>query len=455
MLAHPAPYYAPTADAVAADASLLSVLRRVARNPLEAIPAPAYHARMTRQRLFGKDVWFVTDPDLVAQILVADWLDYPKSPLMKRSLGPAVGTRSMLTADPADWRWQRRAAAPGFRHDKLLGFVPSMAICAEDAALSLLQARGPVDLGKLMMNTTLDIIVETMLSGKANLDAAAIDRDLSATLAMSPKIAVLTILGLPRWFPYPGKFRGEAAIRRMRADMQRIISARRADRSEKVDLLDLLLKAQDSETGRAMSDGELIDNLLTFILAGHETTANALTWAFWLIANDPQVEARLVEEVTRVCGDGPLEAAHVESLTYVKQVFHEAMRLYPPAPMLTRLSITEGRLGDVVLPPFTGVLVPIYAVHRHHSLWDDPERFDPDRFAPDRPKPPRGTYLPFGDGPRICIGAAFATIEAVLIMAAIIRKVRITRRPDMAAPRPVTAVTLRPQEPMIMDVVPR
>ena len=452
VAAVPQVFKSETALGAPSDASLLAILRRIARNPLEAIPVEAYHAPIAKQKLFGKDAWFVTDPELVAQVLVADWLDYPKSPLMKRSLGPAVGTRSMLTADPADWRWQRRAAAPGFRHDKLLSFVPAMAACAEAAAGALVAADGPVDIGRLMMQTTLDIIVETMLSGKANLDAAAIDRDLSATLAMSPKISVLTILGLPQWFPFPGKSRGMAAIRRMRAEMQRIITLRRAETVEKVDLLDLLLKAQDSETDRAMTDSELIENLLTFIMAGHETTANALTWAFWLIANDAGVEARLVDEVRRVCGDEPLTAAHVDQLVYVKQVFNEAMRLYPPAPVLTRISLKEGRLGNVTIPAYTGVLVPVYAVHRNERLWPEPERFDPDRFAPERPKPPRGAFLPFGDGPRICIGAAFATIEAVLILAAIIRRTGLTRPVGMAAPRPVAAVTLRPDRPVMMDV---
>jgi cytochrome P450 len=237
--------------------------------------------------------------------------------------------------------------------------------------------------------------------------------------------------------------------------MQRIIAGRRATSAARRDLLDLLLAVSDTETGRRMSDSDLVNNLLTFIAAGHETTAVALTWTLWLLAKDEAVQQRLVEEVSAVMGSGAIEAAHIEELAFHRQVIEEAMRLYPPVPALARQAKAETTLGEHHVKSSTQIAIPIFALHRHVRLWENPNAFDPDRFAPDQVKArPRYAHLPFGAGPRVCIGASFAMIEAVTILAALVRAFRFQRVPGHK-PKPIARVSLRPQGGMPLLIEPR
>jgi cytochrome P450 len=210
------------------------------------------------------------------------------------------------------------------------------------------------------------------------------------------------------------------------------------------DLMHRLMRARDPESGRSMNDEQLVDNLLTFYLAGHETTARALAWTLYLLANAPDWAAQLEEEIARVTGGAPVENSHVEKLVLVQQVLKESMRLYPPVPMLSRQCVEQARLGDVDVMPGSTVAMPIYAMHRHTGRWQDPDAFDPARFAPEREAQiPRYQYLPFGAGPRICIGMAFAMLEATVMLATLLQKARFAPVPGRE-PRPIARVTLLP-----------
>lgn len=217
----------------------------------------------------------------------------------------------------------------------------------------------------------------------------------------------------------------------------------------------MLLEAKDPETGRMMSDTEIIDNLLTFITAGHETTALGLAWTFHLLSQNSDVESKVIDEIETVTAGEPVAADHIARLTYTRQVFSEAMRLYPPAPVVTRTALQDFRLGEHDIPAGTVLYVPIYAVHRHTTLWDEPDRFDPSRFEPEKIKARhRYAYMPFGAGPRVCIGNAFAMMEAVAILAVLLQDVHLKNK-SPANTEPLMRVTLRPENRLMMQVSPR
>jgi cytochrome P450 len=233
-------------------------------------------------------------------------------------------------------------------------------------------------------------------------------------------------------------------------DIRRMVSRRRSSASRS-DLVDLLLKARDPETGQGMDDDLLANNLLGFILAGHETTALALTWALYLVAMHPPTAARIRDEVTEVAGTNAIDATHVDRLVFTRQVLSETLRLYPPAFQVTRVSRKRTELAGFPVQAGSRVIIPVYALHRHRGHWANPDAFDPDRFAPSASQPDRFTYLPFGAGPRICLGAAFAMMEAVTVLASLVRAIDFT----VVSPhrvRPVAGLALRPAGGLPMSV---
>jgi cytochrome P450 len=221
------------------------------------------------------------------------------------------------------------------------------------------------------------------------------------------------------------------------------------------DLLTLLLEAADPETGRGLSDLEVRANIVTFIGAGHETTANALSWSMYLLSKAPRARERIEREVDDVLGRGPVGTEHLERLVYTRAVLEEAMRLYPPVPFMSRAALAEDRIGTLRIPKGSLVTIAPYVLHRHRRLWDAPDAFDPDRFLPDRRAGiDRFAYLPFGAGPRVCIGQAFALQEAMIVLAHAVRVARwdVDEGHDI---RPVHRITLRPEGGLPVRLVPR
>ena len=428
--------------------STIAVLAALLREPLSALPPEAYEAPLVAEKVAGRHRFHVVDPALIQEALVRHADDLVKTDDIRRVLGPALG-EGLLTAEGAHWRWQRRGVAPAFAPARLGAFLPAM-LAAADAAAARWAALGEgatVDIGHETTVTTFDIIVSTMLSGGAGLDVGRVERSVVDYLAPTGWVFALGILGLPPWTPHPGRRRAVAARNFFRRAMREAVTTRRAAPAGD-DLVSLLLGSADPETGRRMSDDELADNIATFIAAGHETTANGLAWTFHLLSRHPEVEARLVAEVRRVAGDGPLAPWHVERLSYTRAVFDEAMRLYPPAPLIARRAVRPFALGPARIETDTVLVVPIYALHRHRALWDAPERFDPDRFSPERVRARhRYAFMPFGAGPRVCIGSGFATLEATAILAVLLRRFRL-EAVDTREPHPAMRVTLRPARPI-------
>jgi len=432
------------------------MLIRVIRNPLDALPAAAFYAPLVHTEVLGRQRFHLMDPALIHEALVGNSEALAKGPELRRSLGSALG-EGLLTANGAHWKWQRQSAAPIFRHERLLTYLPAMltaAAATRDRWLAL-PPGAEIDIGHEMMHTTFDIIVETMLSGRGTIDIAKIERAVTHYLEATGWLFALSLLNAPDWVPYPGRARANAAGRFLRDSINRIAAARRSAGSRSGDLIDFLLSASDPETGRAMTDGEVTDNLVTFIAAGHETTALGLAWTFDLLSRHPHHAERALAEIETVTGGGALEPAHIGQLSYTRQVFQEAMRLYPPAPIIARVATRPFTLAGRPVPAGSMIYVPIYAIHRHSALWDRPEEFDPDRFAPEPSKARhRYAYMPFGGGPRVCIGSGFAMLEGVAILAALLRGVRLTSVAD-EPPKPRMRLTLRPGKPLMMRVEPR
>jgi cytochrome P450 len=233
--------------------------------------------------------------------------------------------------------------------------------------------------------------------------------------------------------------------------VDRMVARRRAQ-ARRDDLVDLLMQAQDPETGRRMDDDLLRDNLLTFIGAGHETTALALTWSLYLLGSHPPTAARVRAEVAGVAGEASITHEHVERLAFTRQVIHEAMRLFPSLPLMSRMCGEDTEAGGLAVKKGTFIFIPIYAIHRHRRLWRDPDVFDPDRFgAEESAARHRFAYLPFGGGPRVCIGQTFAMIEAVAILATLVRGAALEPDPGHRI-RPMVRVSMRPQGGMPMTL---
>ena len=447
------PLYPPTVKPPGGPLSLTAFILRFVRNPISSLPRQVYEQPVYRlQREPPLAVW-ITGPDLIETILLREADRFPKAPLEQQIFGPALG-RGILTSEGDAWRWQRKVAAPAFRYSELLAYVPAMARAGE-AQLDRWRSLAPGSIARIdadMTDTTFDVITHTILAGCDAGEGAAIkDAGLRFLEPISWSIAY-AMLRLPSWVWHPGKRRMLAAARAEREAVLALVRRRRRDAGPGDDLLGRLLVARHPETGEPMSDEALVDNLTTFLAAGHETTAKALTWTLYLLARAPALQEHVRAEVAEVAGRHAIDATDIVRLELTQRVLKEAMRLYPPAPVLTRLAREKVVLGEHEVPAGTLVVIPIYALHRHRRLWVDPDRFDPDRFLPDaEAEMPRAQYMPFGFGPRTCIGSSFAMIEATAILATLVRGARFSWD-GRHLPEPVSRVTLRPKGGMPLGV---
>ncbi len=443
--------YPPRVEPAAKPLPIHKFLPRFIDNPIASWPRAVFDEPAFSVWSGRNAVTWVCNPADIKRILLDERDDFAKTPLEKRVLGPLLGN-GLLTSDGADWRWQRQIAAPLFRHHDILEWVPAMNAAADEMIAIWQASPGARPIDRDMSKATLSIIYKTLLSGGEAFIGDAIERAQDDYLAPISWEIGYAVVGLPKWLPHPGKRRMRRLEQELRSAVAALITARRRAPGDTPDLLTRLLAATHPETGEPMSDAQLVDNLLTFYSAGHATTAMALTWTLYLLARSPAWAERLVREIATVCGDGPVEARHVELLVETQMVLKEAMRLYPPAPVLSRLAVKDCQFSGVKVAAGSHIVVPIYAVHRHTRLWRDPDRFDPERFSPDLAKEiDRYQYLPFGGGPRICIGMAFAMIEATVLLARFLQRFSFEAAAGYG-PEPISRVTLRPRGGMQLTV---
>ncbi len=429
-------------------------LLQMIANPLYVWPRAMYENPYHGVRWIGRTFHYFRRPEHMKAV----FLDHPdifrKSQFQKKLVGPALG-EGLLTSEGEHWKFQRRAASPAFRIDKLRALAPAFASSAE-ATVERIKAKakaGPIDLMAEMQHATLDVIVETILGGAdPNFGFDRIATTVEDYIQTMGKPDLLDMFGTPNWVPRPWGGKGRKAAEGLKQSAVNAIERRRASGETRNDLLGLLLAARDPETGKGLSDDELRDNVVTFIGAGHETTALTLTFSLYLIANAPEIQERLLREALDVCGDKPVDAAMIDAMPFHEQVIKEAMRLYPPVAIIDRVAQSDIDLGDVQVKKGDFAFALIYIMHRHKALWEHPERFDPDRFSEERAKSiPRFQYMPFGAGPRICIGMKFAYMEAISILATLVRELRFLPNPNHTV-EPNIRITLRPERGMPLFV---
>lgn len=421
--------------------SLLQSLGAARRNVLSIIPRIATTQPIVSGRT-GVRWHMLMDPDAIRRVLLEELGNYPKSLVTKNLLKPAIG-ESLFIAEGAHWRWQRRAASPVFSRRNVENLAPIMSVTAE-TSLARIEAAGKraTDIYEEMVRTTFEIISKVTLSGSDSFSSDEVHRAIDSYIAAAGKLSLFDVLGLPAWVPRPSRVMAGQSLRQMKDIADNAVNSRRIDGKEGVsDLLDLLLEGEDPKTGRQMTTAELRDNLLTFIVAGHETTALTLSWALYLCAFDQNVQERARAEAQDALQGRAACADDLEKLPFIRMIIDEALRLYPPASVISRTAQADDMLAGREVRKGDTVMIPIYALHRNVLLWDDPDAFRPTRFEQ---KPDRYAYLPFGDGPRICIGASFALQEAVIILATLLSKRRFSLV-QARSPEPVMILTLRPE----------
>ena len=421
------------------------------RNVLEIIPALSYRQPMVSGEMLMR--WhMLADPGGMKRVMLDNLANYPKSEIMRRMLRPAIGN-SLFNADGADWKWQRQAVAPVFTHRNVVALAPAMTATAERACARLAKS-GHAEMVTQMLTATFDVICDVALSGREHFDGKTFSKAITQYFRTAGRASLLDFLGFPQWFPRPGELLAAASVHTMHDMVAAAIEARRKQASSGADdLLNYMLAARDPETGQQMTKEELVHNMQFFIVAGHETTALVLSWALYLLAHSSEWQDRVRIEVTGRLGGRAAGPDDLDAMPLVEQVLEEAMRLYPPVGLLARTVVAKDELCGRTVQPNDIIFLPIWALHRHELWWEQPMHFDPGRFAPEnRGRLNKYQYLPFGAGPRVCVGADFAMMQARIILATLIRNFRFTTASP--APHPVMMMTVRPEPGVFLDIAP-
>jgi cytochrome P450 len=428
---------------------------RLVRRPLELLSMLArdYGDVSTVGRVNGRPIVFLAHPDHVRDVMVTHQRRFVKGRGVERT--KLLLGEGLLTSEGQAHLRQRRLAQPAFHRDRVAAYGDVMGAYARRRAASW-RAGATVDVHREMMELTLAVAGKTLFGADVEGEAREIGEALTVALESFTFALLPFSERLERMTFLPPVRRFNAARARLDQTVYRLIAARRADVAagrDRGDLLSMLIQARDTEgDGGGMTDLQLRDEAMTILLAGHETTANALTWTLYLLSRSPEAERAFHAEVdaaAAAAGDRPVNAEDLARLPYTRMVLAESMRLFPPAWAVSRRATAEHPVGDWVLPEGTLVLVSQWVTHRDARWWPDPERFDPERWLPERAaERPKFAYFPFGGGTRICIGEQFAWMEGTLILAELARRWRF--RAPAARPVPLPLVTLRPKAGMPM-----
>ncbi|MFS2318581.1 cytochrome P450 [Maricaulis sp. D1M11] len=416
--------------------------RAMRNNPLEIWGERHFHLRVAPFQFLGRSSVITNDPDCIRHVHVSHADNFELNPLRQAVLRPILRD-GLLTAEGEIWKTVRHAVAPVFTPRKVNAFAPQIHTIAEAAADSYANRIGEVvPASQDMVDLTLNILMDTLFSGDDALDTARFTDNIHQLLLISGIPHLFDLLGMPAFVPRIGQGKSRRVVADIRRQVGELATSRRARPGPEAegrlpDFLDLLL-------GAGLEDDAVIDNLLTFLAAGHETTARSLTWTLYLLSQAEDVRERLESEIDTAPLDATAPQDWSEILPFTEAVLKESMRLYPPAPILARTSIEGQMMAGIPLPPRSDVLVSTWLLHRQREMWREPDAFIPDRFLGEEAQSiGRFAYLPFGIGPRVCIGARFAMMEMVIVLACLLRRVRFDFAGDRH-PVPVQRVTLQP-----------
>ncbi|TPW28372.1 cytochrome P450 [Pararhizobium mangrovi] len=456
----PQPFTPPAPIPRTTPPTRLEIIRTVMRNPLELWGKPTYTARWLKTAFFNDRTLIVNDPGLIRHVLVDNVKNYELAVVRQLVLRPILRD-GLLTAEGQVWKRSRKAMAPVFTPRHSRGFALQMLAKSREYAAKY-EGGGRYDISVDMTELTYAILSETLFSGDIVSQTDDFAGDIDRLLSTMGRVDPLDLLKAPKWLPRLARMRGQGVLEKFRDIVRQTMRLRKEQMARDPegvpeDFLTLLLRQEGPE---GLSESEIADNIITFIGAGHETTARALGWTLYCLANAPAERQAIEAEIDTVTADEPDPVKWLERMPLTRAAFEEAMRLYPPAPSINRQAIAADRWtapdGEVVeIEKGTTVLVMPWVLHRHETLWEKPRAFKPERFHPEnRDRIDRFQYLPFGVGPRVCIGATFAMQEAVIALAVLMGRFRFdcTAATD---PWPVQKLTTQPAGGLPMRVTPR
>ncbi|MBI3701466.1 MAG: cytochrome P450 [Afipia sp.] len=433
--------------------SALGRLSAIRNNAIASWGPRAYEEDIVRGRFLGRSSFILNRPDAIKHVLVDNYENYTRTPAGIRVLRPILG-EGLLLAEGKAWKNQRRTLAPAFAPRAMGTLVPHMLSATDDAVKALSRSCGvPVDLREAMQRLALDIAGRTMFSFEIERHGTALRNFVNEYGLRLARPRFLDLV-LPLGWPSPQDISRALFRRRWTRFMRNLIAERRAMSSGEGaprDLFDLMIAARDPETNEAFSDEQLADQVSTMILAGHETTATALFWALYLLCLDPAAQDQVAAEAKAAAASGSFDLA---KLPFTRAVIDETMRLYPPAFLIVRAAAGADTIADMAVAKNDVVMVSPWLLHRHEKLWDAPNEFRPSRFMPGSMPPDRFAYLPFGVGPRVCIGAQFALTEATLALAKIVAAFRVELL-DKEPVTPTGVVTTQPDRSPMFRIVQR
>lgn len=432
---------------------IIGVARSFARDPLAFLTGVAeQYGDIANFRLGGIDVFFVRHPDYIREVLITQRTSFTMSPL-RAKLNAVVG-EGLFTSRGELHARQRRLIQPVFRKSRIEAYAGQMA----ELSLRMREQWRPgsvIDITNEMMKLTMLIAAQALFDHDIGEDTQKVSRNIGTVLEFFTRLSS-PFLKLSLRLPLPASLRFRKAVRELDAVIYRLIERRKSAAGTGNDLLSLLMQAKDDETNVQMTEKQLRDEILTLLIAGHETTANVLAWTFYLLAQRPDADQRLHDEARAVLGGrAAFTAADIDRLVYARMATQEGLRLYPPGWFIGRQAQTDVKLGGYTVPKGAVVMMSQYVMHRDARFFEEPERFKPERWEGDfLERLPRGAYFPFSAGDRHCIGEGFAWQEALLILATLVERWRFELVPGQHI-RPRPSVTLRPDGPIKMIVHPR
>lgn len=426
----------------------------MSRNPVTASTEASMTSEDVLVYFMGQDLLAATSSDTIRHIFIENAKNYRLHPIRQAILKTAL-KEGLITAEGESWKFARRALSPVFVPRRTKSFAAAMADVTEKMLPDVFPDGEIVDISESFLKLAYGVLSQTLFSGEIDGQSDEAMQEISRFLNALGKADPMDVIMAPKWVPRLTKLGGRGAINNLRIQVlaQSKIRRSRIENGDDVpdDFLTLLLKTETDE-GETFTDDQIVDQLVTFIGAGHETTSRALTWLGYLLSQDNNSLGKIEDELDQLDMELPAED-WIDKIPFAMACFNESMRLYPPAPIISRQAIEADEIDGKSVPKGCSVLINLWSMHRHRQHWDRPDAFDPERFMGDRGKSiDRFAFLPFGVGHRVCIGQRFALQEAAIMMAVLLRKIRLHWVTGETHPWPLMRVTTRPEKPLRMRV---